>query len=145
MGFRSVCKLSGAGATTARSSAPRPHLRPRGPGRTSDPRLIRLVALGSNEGAGDGARGERGVDVDDPWTARVEADRNLGIRVLDLDLTLAVQCKRARPTAHGERGTVIEEPSVGNWNGAEQTGRNWDRHCSRGRCGIPDRDPGTRA
>ena len=107
--------------------------------------MIRLRDTGRDEGAGGGARGERGVDVNDPGTAWIEADRNLSVRVLDFDLPLAVQREGTRPTAEGDSGPVIEEPGVGYWNSAEQTGRNRDRHRSRGRSGITDRNPGTRA
>ena len=98
-----------------------------------------------DECAGGGARGERGVDVDNPRAAWIEADRNLSVRVLDLDLPLAVQRERTRPTAKRDSGAVIEKPGVGYWNSAEKTGRNRDRHGSRGRSGVTDRNPGARA
>src|SRR5918993_1501116 len=144
MGFQWDSRLSDAGATTAQFCAPRPRLNPHCPGRTSDPQLICLVTLRRDEGSGSGARGECRVDVDETGAARIEADRNLSFRILDFDLPFTVQRERARPTAEGDSLTVIEESGVGNWNGADKTGRNRDRHRSRRRSGIPDRNPGTR-
>src|SRR5215204_6238180 len=108
MGFRWACRSWGAGATTAQSFAPRPPLSPRGPGRTSDPRLMRLSTSGRDECSSGGAGGECGVDVDDSWAVRIKADRDLRVRVLDLDLPLAVQGERTRPAAEVDSGAVIE-------------------------------------
>jgi hypothetical protein len=92
--------------------------------------LIRLVTLGRDEGAGGGAGGERGVDVDEPWTTRIEANRDSGIWVLDLDLPLAVQREGTRSSAKVDGGAVLEKPRAGNRNNAEKTGRDRDRHRS---------------
>jgi hypothetical protein len=88
------------------------------------------MTRGRDEGAGGRARSECRVDVDDPGTTRIEADRYVSIRILDFDLPLAVQCERTRPTAKCDSGPMIEESSVGNWNRAEKTGCDWDRHRS---------------
>src|SRR5215213_8931403 len=145
MGFRSDYRLSDAGEMTSRCFAPQPRLSPRCPGRTLDPHLIRLLALGSDESTGAGTRRECGVHVDDAWTTRFEANRNLCIRVLDLDLPLAVQRERTWPTMEVDSRAVIEETGVGYRNSAKKTGCNRDRRRFRRRSGVTDHDPGTRA
>ena len=49
------------------------------PWTTSGPHLIPLLAMGRDEDAGVCARGERGVDVNDPGTTWIEADQKLSI------------------------------------------------------------------
>ena len=61
-----------------------------------------------------GPGGERGIEVDNIQTARIEADRNLSVQVLDLDFPLTVCAGRTWPSAKHVRGCEIEEPSVGN-------------------------------
>jgi hypothetical protein len=98
-----------------------------------------------DECSGRGASGECRVDVDNPRTARIEANRNSSVWVLDLDLPLTVERERTRSTAKIDTGAVIEEFGVVNWNRTEKTGRNWNRHGSRDRWGLADRNPGARA
>jgi hypothetical protein len=66
-----------------------------------------------NKRSGGGPRGECGIDVDNPWPAGIEADRNLRVWVMDLDLPFTVQGERTWPAAKRDRGALVEDSGLG--------------------------------